>query len=139
MFDINKDPRNREAENKGAWMVYDEETSFLVARRTNPKYQSFISKAWRENEKVLTSKRNYDQSNKLADEFMLEAVAVHLLLDWKGVVDAKGKEVLYSPELAVTVLEEHDDLRALIEEYAENRSNYIEEQTSKDADNLGKS
>ena len=98
-----------------------------------------MSKAWRDNEKVLTAKRNYEHSNKLADEFMLEAVAVHLLLDWKGVVDLKGKEVLYSPELAITVLEEHDDLRALIEEYAENRSNYIEEQTSKDADNLGKS
>lgn len=139
MFDINKDTRNRDAETKGSWMVYDEDTSFLVARRTNPKYKSFISKAWRDNEKVLTSKRNYEHSDKLADEFMLEAVAVHLLLDWKGVVDSKGKDVPYSTELAITVLEEHDDLRSLIEEYAENRSNYIDEQASEDAKNLGKS
>lgn len=138
MFDISKETRNREAESQGSWMVYDEDTQFLVARKNNSKYKSFISKSWRDNEKTLTSKRNYEQSDKLADGFMLEAVAVHLLLDWKGVIDSKGKDVPYSPDLAMKVLEEHDDLRALIEEYAENRENYIEEQASEDAKNLEK-
>lgn len=138
MFELSKGIRNRDTESKGAWMEWDKETSFLVARRTNPKYKAFISKAWRDNEKTLTAKRNYEQSDKLADEFMLEATATCLLLDWKGVIDSKGKEVKYSAELAISTLEEHDDLRMLIEEYSENRDNYILEQSAEDAENLGK-
>jgi len=137
-FDINKNTRNRDAETEGTWFVYDEDVQFLVARKNNPKYRSAISKGYRENERVISSNTNTDRAEKVSEQLMLEALANYVLLDWKGMVE-NGKPIEYTPGRAMSVLEEHDDLRKEIEEYADNRENYLAEKDKKDAKNLKKS
>ncbi len=137
-FDTSVKTRDRDLEKNGTWLVYDDDTRFLVARKTNSAYKAFISKAYRENERLLTTKTNFKQADEKADNFMLEGVARHILLGWEGVTN-KGLPVAYSPEKAMEVLEEHDDLRAMIEEFSESRENFIVEQDIKDAENLGES
>ena len=135
-FDAKKNLRNRDLENEGNWLEYDEDTRFLVARNRNPKYKGFMSKSWRENEKILQSKTNHKKADNVADSFLLEATATYLLVGWEGVV-VNGVEVEYSPELAIEILEEHDDIRAMIEEFAEVRENFFEKNDKRDAKNLG--
>jgi len=135
-FELNSNIRDRAAEEGGSWMEYDEGVSFLVARKSNSRYKSFISRQYRENERTL-AKEDSKMAEKLSEKVMLEAVAVHLLLDWKGVT-LDGKLVKYSEPLAKELMEEHDDLRADIEKYADNRDNYLLEKDVKDAKNLKK-
>lgn len=137
-FDTSVKTRDRDLEKNGTWMVYDDETRFLVARKNNSAYKAFISKAFRENERLLTTKTNFKQADEKADNFMLEGTARYLLLGWEGVT-SKGIPVEYTPEKAMEVLEEHDDLRAMIEEFSESRENFIAGQDIKDSENLGKS
>jgi hypothetical protein len=136
-FDISKNKRNRDLEEQGTWFEYGDGVSFLVARKNNQKYKGFISKKYRENERLVSSLSHTEQADKVSEKIMLEATAVYLLLGWKGVVDG-GKEIKYSPGVAMKVLEDHDELRADIEAYAENRDNYLSERQAEDADNLKK-
>lgn len=135
-FDKSLKLRDRELERKGVWMDYDDDTRFLIARKNNQDYKTFISKTYRDNEKAIISKTNTRKADEIADKFMLEGTAKHLLRDWEGMLSA-GKPIKYSVEAAMAVLEEHDDLREMIEEFAENRENYIVQQDLADAENLG--
>lgn len=130
-FDRSRKLRDREAESKGAWMTYDESTKFLIARRNNPQYKNFISMKFRENEKVITSKSNVSHANELSERFMLEGLAKFIVKDWKGVLDNKV-EIPYSWEVALEMLEEHDDLKDMIEEFADSRDNFIRQQDADD-------
>lgn len=136
-FDAKKDLRDRDSEKEGVWMIWDEDTSFLVARKTNPKYKQFISKKFRENEQLISSDTATQMADTVSAGIMLEGMATYLLLDWKGVLSG-GKAVKYSPEVAKEILEEHDDLYRLIDEFSNNRSNYILKQDKKDANQLEK-
>ncbi|MGD2065551.1 MAG: hypothetical protein PVI43_00090 [Candidatus Bathyarchaeota archaeon] len=135
-FDVSKGKRDRSKEVEGAWLHLDKETKFLVARANNPEYKAFIAKNYRENESLINSPVHTDEADKVADSAMLEATATFILKGWEGVTDA-GKAVKYTPALAIKMLEEHDDIRQLIEDFSKNRSNYIDKQDKKDAEKLG--
>lgn len=136
-FDIKQNVRNKDLEEAGTWMQYDTDVAFLVARKNNPKYKSFISKKYRENERLVTAANVTEHADKVSEAIMLEATAVYLLLDWKGIV-ADGVEVKYSKASAMAVLDDHDDLRQQIEEYASSRDNYLQAQEASAKENLKK-
>lgn len=136
-FDTAKNIRDRSLEKTGVWMDWDDETRFLVARKTNPKYKAAFSKGYRENERTLESKTNTKHADEIADQLMLDCLAEFILVGWEGVLK-KGKVLAYSVEEAKKMLEEHDDLRRMVDEFSENRSNYLAEIDQRDADNLEK-
>jgi hypothetical protein len=136
-FETKTNIRNRDLESQGTWMDYGDDVRFLVARKSNPKYKSFISRKYRENERIISSTANVERADQVSERLMLEATATYLLLDWEGVVEG-GKPIKYSPSKAIQVLDDHDDLRADIEAYADNRENYLAEKDEKDAENLKK-
>ena len=136
-FDVKQDVRDRDLENKGMWMDWDEETRFLIARKTNPSYKGAFSKGYRENERLLNSKTNTRRADNVADDLMLSCMAEYLLLDWEGVTDG-GKPLSYSVEAAKFMLEEHDDLRQMIDDFSESRANFMADSDNRDAKNLEK-
>jgi predicted glycosyl hydrolase (DUF1957 family) len=136
-FDIKKNVRNKDLEEQGTWMDYDEGVRFLVARKNNSKYKGFISKKYRENERLVSNLAHTDKADKVSEQIMLEATATYLLLDWQG-LESDGKALPYSKAVAMEVLDAHDELREAIEEYASVRDNYIAEKEVKDAENLKK-
>ena len=136
-FDVKQDIRDRDREKDGAWMEWDEDTRFLVARKTSPRYKAAFSKGYRENERLLSSKTNTKRADDIAEELMLNCMAEHLLLDWVGVTDG-GKKLPYSVEAAKFIIEEPDDLRTAIDEFSESRANFIAEADARDAENLEK-
>ena len=136
-FDVKQDIRDRDLEKDGAWMEWDEDTRFLIARKTSPRYKAAFSKGYRENERLLSSKTNTKRADDIAEELMLGCMAEHLLLGWEGVTDA-GKKLPYSVEVAKFMIEEHDDLRIMIDEFSETRANFIHGNDKRDAENLEK-
>lgn len=137
MFDISKNLRDRSAEEEGTWMGYEDDVQFLVARRSNSKYKSFVSKQYRENEKIISSKANSNKAEKLSESIMLNATATHILKDWKGIV-SNGKAVPYTVDAGIAFLDEFDDIRQIIEEFSDSRDNFVLETDNKDAENLKK-
>lgn len=136
-FDIAKNKRNRDAEEHGTWMDYGDGVRFLVARKTNDEYRTFISKQWRSHDRLLSAKNPSKQADKLAEKFMLEATARYILRDWEGLVN-NGKDFPYTAENAVQFLEEYDDVRQDIEAYAEDRANYVAAVEAEDIENVKK-
>jgi len=137
LFDIKNNLRDRDGEEAGTWMEFDEGVKFLVARKSSPAYKAFVSKKYRENEKLIATKGSSARAEKISEGIMLDALANHILKGWEGVV-SDGTPVEYSPEVAKQILEEHDDLRLQIEEYSESRDNYLLKKDAKDAENLKK-
>lgn len=60
----------------------------------------------------------------IAQEITVEAMAKNMLLDWKDVVDAEGKEVEYTEALGVQVLTSQLDLREFIQEFSADIENF---------------
>ena len=138
MFNVSKNKRDRSAENTGAWMRYDDDCSFLVARNNNPAYKKHISKSLRESATLNEgAASNEVLADSLTDQQMLEGTAYYLLLGWKGVFDGK-KELAYSPEASLALLDEYDELAAQINVFATSRDNYLLKKDKKDAKNLKK-
>jgi len=120
---VGKTKRNRDAENKGAWFQYDEDTRFLVARSNNTAYAAFIQAAYAENELVIDRKTK--EADQLANKLMLEGFCRHILLGWEGVVDMENNPIPYSVDTAMTIMDEEDEVKAAIKAFADKRSNYL--------------
>ena len=122
-FVVSKNTRDRELEKEGTWFEFDEGIELLVARNNNPGYKLFLKKKYTANESAI--KRDNARSTSLSEGIMLEALATHLVLDWKGFIDGDGDEIKYTSAIGKSVFEEHDDLKDSILEFAADRDNYI--------------
>ena len=136
MFVVGKDKRDRDAESKGVWMDYDTDVRFLIARSNNSAYKRFIQDGYTKNERVI--ERKNAKADQVAEAITLDALCNHILLDWEGVVDVKGKSIPFTPEAAKLVLEEHDDLRIEIFEFATERANFLQQSEEKAIDTVKK-
>ena len=123
-FVIGKDKRDRDAEEKGTWFEYDEGVRFLVARSNNSAYKRFIQDRYTKNERAIERKNAH--ADKIAEEITLDALCNHILLGWEGIVDTKNKAIKFTPEIAKEILEEYDDLRTAIYEFATERANFLQ-------------
>ena len=131
MFEIKQNIRDREAEDKGAWMEFGG-GRFCVARINNSRYKGHIQKQYQSNKAAIS--RDDFEAFALADKITAEGIAKYILLDWENITD-NGKAVEYNSKLALEILEEHDDLREAIEDFSRNRENYLvksEEETAED-------
>ena len=135
-FVVGENKRDRKAEEKGTWLDYDTGVRFLIARTNNPAYKQFIQKQYTLHERTLERKNT--KADAVAESITLEALCDHILLGWEGVVDEKSKPIKFSPEVAKDILEEYDDLRAAIYEFATERANYLQKAENKATDTVKK-
>ena len=104
--------------NDGVWFDHDG-ASFLVARYTKLAFINHLEVL-----KKPFAKRIAKGKFGIEDELPLiaKAMSEHILLDWKGVKTAEGKEIKYSKEIAEKFLSspEAEEFRELISGFAEN-------------------
>lgn len=122
-------------EQEGAWCPYKKGAQLLIARLSNPQHK-------REQERLEAPYKKQIRRGTLpqsiARRITAEAMAKTVLLDWKGVKDAKGKDVAYTPELGAEVLQKDLSLQDFVIEQAANedlfRDDDIEEIEKKSSD-----
>mgnify|MGYP001161371313 CR=1 len=132
-MDINDLKYNPDLANNGVWVEHDETTSFLIAKLGNKGFQTAFKK------RLQPYRRAYENgtlSAKKEVEIMVECMADHILLGWKGLL-LNGKEIQYSREKCVEILsmEGAEEFRDLITNYSTDVANYKTEQNELDLKN----
>ena len=132
-MDIKDMKYNPDLANNGVWVEHDETTSFLIAKLGNKGFQTAFKK------RLQPYRRSYENgtlSAKKEVEIMVECMADHILLGWKGLL-LNGKEIQYSREKCVEILsmEGAEEFRDLITNYSTDVANYKTEQNELDLKN----
>lgn len=91
---------NKEKESKGVWIDIDTETKILVASDQNPEYKQMLKKKLLPFQKSIRLGTMKDEAY---DAIVIECVANHVLLGWKGLTE-DGKAIKYSVEKATELL-----------------------------------
>jgi hypothetical protein len=109
----------------GVWAKWSG-AEFLVAHISNMKFQRALARLQQPHKKKLEAGTLDPKVNR---DIVCEAMADGVLLDWKGVASKGSKEpVPYSKESGLMFLKKNPDFRDFISEYAQNLSNYRDEQ-----------
>lgn len=105
---------------EGAWHKLDKDASLLVARANNEEYLSYMREQLQKNQADLDA--GGKSADELAEKIMVEAMALHILKDWKG-LKFKGADAPYSVEMARTFLR-IKDFRKQVQAFADKFSAY---------------
>ena len=122
---------DQNAEENGTWAEY-RGGQFLIARNSNIRFQRAINRLQQPHFKKIMKGKLDPQ---IARESTCEAMAEGILLDWKDVVDERGKEVKFTKELGKQYLLADTDFREFVAEFSDDSANfrreYIEELAGK--------
>ena len=120
-------------ENDGVWVDMGADLQVKVARFGNPVHEKVMEKLRRPYRNILRSGGQLpeDVQTKLTVQGMAEAI----LLDWKGVTDASGKDLPHSIDNAVQVLSDLKDFRNEIAFLAMERETFRAQAIEKAAKN----
>lgn len=100
-------------EEEGSWVDYAPNVSFLIARSNNKGYSRALTKKFERNKLTLETKGQAAED--LAENIIVEVMAQHILLGWKGEFNWKGKPVgEYSVERAKEMLNVKDFRRWVV-------------------------
>lgn len=118
---------NVAAEVAGVWVPYAAGIEVKIARLGNPKYEAYLRKLSAPHTRQL---RDGELDNTVAEELTKRAMARHILLDWRGMEDDDGNEMVYSEQLAFEVLSnpEYRDFYRDIMEMANKRATFKEQE-----------
>lgn len=112
-----------ELERDGAWVTTSRGYEFRIARigEMNPEYRSYMIERGKvihaeiealeekvgENPKESDAKKLEDLSAKM-DSVTTDAFARYILKGWRNLYDREGKEIPYSVDNAITLMQMHD-------------------------------
>lgn len=108
----------------GMWVEF-EDSQFLVTHMSNMAFQRAVTR------KQAPYRSRIEKGTldpQISRDLMVQAMAEALVLDWKDVVDASGKQVPFSKEACLKALKNNDGLRDFISEFAMNLDNFRNEQ-----------
>lgn len=119
-LDIFKADKN--LEQNGVWFEINDTTGFLVRRMgpNNPKIKAAMAKYFKPHARQIEMGTMDEAKGR---EIMAKIFVEACLVDWKG-VEIDGKEVDYSPEVAINLLLETPDLHAALDKYANDFNSY---------------
>lgn len=113
-------------ETEGVWFDIvegePEEGRLLIARAGNAKFEAYLRKQVRKNQRLLS--RKDERADRLAKDLHLEAMAHTVLLDWEHVVfDASVGFQPYTPELGIKALKIRE-FRDIVDSYADDAESF---------------
>lgn len=123
---FNIDGISQEKKETGVWVELDG-SEFLIASLNT---HAFRRENARLNKPHLSKIRADKIDPKVEAEIMAKTLAKTILLDWRKVVDGKGKDYPYTFDNCKNVLMNHDDLRNYVVEIASDTANYQAENES---------
>lgn len=114
---------SRELECDGAWVTTSRGYEFKIARigEMNPEYRNFMIERGKvihaeiealgekidEKNSESDAKKLYELATKM-DDVTTEAFARYILKGWRNLYDREGKEIPYSVDNAITLMQMHD-------------------------------
>lgn len=121
IYDMYATDHQREVE--GFWHPVTDKISFRLARAggANMGFTKTLE------QKTRPHRRQLDDDNMdvaLANKLLIETFAETVILDWKGITDANGKKVAYSPAAATKLLTDLPDLFTELRESAAKQANF---------------
>lgn len=126
-------------EENGIWIPFGkteegQEISFKIARasKTNAKYSKALERLMKPYQKQI---RLNTLSDDVANNVMIEAFCEGILLDWKGIYDEDGKEMKYSKENAIKLMNDLPDLFNDLQEQSNSMTLFKEEELQENAKN----
>lgn len=134
-FNLNSLETNKSAEKDGVWIDYLDGSKLKIARIGNQGYKAFMTTKYKQNRMAID--RNDRGADEIAEKIQLEALANHILVDWKG-IEFDGKDQKYTPEFGLKVLKEIADFRKDVENYASDSTLYRDATHADDKDSLKK-
>jgi hypothetical protein len=117
---------------EGTWVKYDENgTEFLIARAMNKSFKRALQRAYQKVKNIVDVKPSdtdakQDMAESTDREMMADCYSKHILLGWKGLVDAKGEVLDYSPAVAKEMLKDPAlvDFRSWVETQSQDMKNF---------------
>lgn len=92
---------NLDLEQEGVWVEIAEGIELKVAALGNPNHQEAME---RFSKPYKSQMRQKTIAKDIEEDLHMKAIAKAVLVDWKGVTDRKGKEIVYSFENAYKLL-----------------------------------
>jgi hypothetical protein len=122
---------NKKAETDGVWVDGGNGLELLLARVPNPKYEACMRQLGRPHAEL--ARIGLDEDGVFAS-IHRQAIARHVLLGWRNLVDDQDKEIKYSVENAEKFLEEYPDFLRLVLNLAQNRQLFLDATVKQTAD-----
>lgn len=125
---------NKQKENQGVEMEVGEGFFITVARLGNDKCKKFMEKS---NRPHLRRIRKGTLPNDIRDGILIKAIAMTVLLDWRGLHEDDGvTEIPYSKEKAIELMTSSDDFLEVIIEYSQDQQNFKDKEIEDAEGNL---
>lgn len=107
---------------EGTWVPISKDASLKVARINNEKYREFVKQKTKPYRSAI---RAGSVDEDLMTEIVVQAMARHVLLDWKGLTE-KGTDITYSVETAERLLRDKEPFRDLVASLANDQQLFQE-------------
>ncbi len=121
-FDIDELFTNQDLETEGVWVDFYADSKIKIASTDSKAYKSELANLARKH-KLQLDTDNEDYFD-LIDDLTCEALAKHVVKDWKGINLGNEKDVPYSPSVGKKVLLKSSKFRAFVEEAASDHKTF---------------
>lgn len=118
------DTKKVNAQKDGVWATLGE-SSFKIAHIGNLKFQRILNRLQAPHRKEI-AKGTLDPG--ISKKLLSEAMAKGLVLDWKDVVDADGKDVPFDEGICEKCLYNNDEVRDFVQEFSQDMANFKTEE-----------
>jgi hypothetical protein len=118
----------RDKQNSGVWTEYGG-SRFLVGHLGNIRFQRVLTRLQAPHRQKV-QRGTLDPAD--ARKIMCKAMSLGIVHDWADVVNSKGEDVAFSPEVCEEMLLNNDDVREFLAEFSQDLANYKEEQTQEE-------
>lgn len=112
---------------EGVWAPYEDGLMLKIARAGNPGAKAYAAKLVLK-EKAGRIRSTGDDETEVVIERAKKVASIHILVDWKGMLEDDGKgnevEVPYSSSKAFEYFEEHPEFFTDVVLYSSNLENY---------------
>jgi len=111
-------------ETDGVWVDFYSGSKLKIASMESKSYKSELAEQARKHRLQLDLDQDNEEYFDLIQELTCEALAKHVLKDWKGINIGDREEVPYTPELGKELLLTSSKLRSFVEQAAGDYANF---------------
>jgi hypothetical protein len=126
-FDLNSTFTDGNLERDGVWIEYFEGSQLKIASKESPEYKAYLARL-AQRHKLKIGGKPRPETMSLMKTVMSDAMAKHLLLDWKGISLNGEEEVPYSYATGKMVLLNSIELYEFVDNAAEDHAQFRIEQ-----------
>ena len=126
-FNLNSTFTDGNLEKEGVWVDYFEGSKLKVASKESPEYKAYLARL-AQRHKLKIGGQPKPETMVLMKSVMSDAMAKHLLLDWKGISLNGEEEVPYSYATGKMVLLNSIELYEFVDNAAEDHAQFRIEQ-----------